>query len=481
MADTTRLFKCPTCGGPLEPPEGESAMKCPYCSNTVIVPESLRIPARSQYGAMAGGMDLNQLGEQMAEVARLARGGNKIEAIKLYRQLTGASLQQAKEAVEAIERGEAVNLSTADMGMSQSEFGAGPSMYTQEIAAETAKSTRNIARIIGCSVALVVLCVALATIIPVLASFGVLGGLAALLPGTSSVSPTLPAGLESVLPGILPAPEEANPVDAYATPVLTFGEQGSGPGLLDDPRAIAVARDGTIYVADYSDGRIQAFDAQGSFSRLINVGEDHYIQELAVSDDGRLFAVYGGEAWIYDAQSGTPLGQFEYSDDHYFDSLAIGADGKLVFVSNGEDILVFNPDGSLSLSIPEAISSVSGDSELDTQVAVDGLGNIYALGSFNNAVFKYSPQGQFLNRFGGDGEGPGKFQAVDAIAVDGYSRVFVSDIWGVQVFDSDGTYLDKFGSTADMGVVFGMTFDLQNFLYAATNKPEVVKFEVDRP
>jgi DNA-directed RNA polymerase subunit RPC12/RpoP len=57
MPDTTRLFKCPTCGGPLEPPEGESAMKCPYCANTVIVPESLRVPARPSYGAMAGGMD----------------------------------------------------------------------------------------------------------------------------------------------------------------------------------------------------------------------------------------------------------------------------------------------------------------------------------------------------------------------------------------------------------------------------------------
>src|SRR4029453_4578796 len=48
MADTTRLFKCPTCGGPLEPPEGQSAMKCPYCANTVIVPESLRIPAKQE-------------------------------------------------------------------------------------------------------------------------------------------------------------------------------------------------------------------------------------------------------------------------------------------------------------------------------------------------------------------------------------------------------------------------------------------------
>ena len=474
MPDTTRLFKCPTCGGPLEPPEGESAMKCPYCANTVIVPESLRVPARPAHGSMASGMDLHALGGQMAEVVRLVRDGNKIGAIKLYRELTGTSLQQAKEAVEAIERGESISLSSiGDDGQPQ---------YAQQMATETVKVTRNIGRTLGCIVAVVVVFIILGTIIPIAIGMVSLGaGLSAILPSTRSAPPALPAALETALPGALPVAVEPEAVNSYATPVLTFGEQGTGPGMLDDPRAIAVARDGTIYTADYSDGRIQAFDAQGNFSKLINVGEDHYIQGLAVSGDGKLYAIYGGEAWIYDPQTGAPLGQFEYADDHYFDSLAIAADGKFVFASNGEDILVFNPDGSLSLSIPDSISTVSGDSELDTQIAVDGLGNIYALGSFNNAVFKYSPQGQYLNRFGGDGDGPGKFQAVDAIAVDGHGRVFVSDIWGVQVFDPDGAYLDRFGSTAEMGVVFGMAFDPQNYLYSATNKPEVVKFEVDSP
>lgn len=35
-----------------------------------------------------------------ADVVALARGGNKIAAIKRYRDLTGASLQEARDAVE---------------------------------------------------------------------------------------------------------------------------------------------------------------------------------------------------------------------------------------------------------------------------------------------------------------------------------------------------------------------------------------------
>ncbi len=40
-----RAFKCPTCGAPLEPAPGQSTMKCPYCNDTVIIPESARTPS----------------------------------------------------------------------------------------------------------------------------------------------------------------------------------------------------------------------------------------------------------------------------------------------------------------------------------------------------------------------------------------------------------------------------------------------------
>jgi sugar lactone lactonase YvrE len=461
----------------LEPPEGEAAMKCPYCGNTVIVPESLRIPARRAYEPTSGFAELGQFGEQMAEVVRLARSGQKISAIKLYREITGVGLAEAKDAVEALERGEAVSFGTSTVAAPQVD-------YAEQMSAEAVKTTRTVGRAVTYSVIAIVACVGLTTLIGVLASLGAMGtGLAAFLPFISSVSPTAAVSpLETMFPGgSIALPGQTPAEDAFAAPVLTFGEQGSGPGFFDDPRAIAVDRSGNIYVANYSDGRIQRFDPQGNFTDLINVGEEKYVQGLAVSGDGKLYAVYRGGAHVFDAQTGEAQGEFEYAEDHYFDDVAVGADGKLVFVSNGEDILVFNQDGTLNLEIPDAISTVSGDSELDTKIALDGLGNMYALGSFNSAVFKFSPTGRFLNKFGGEGGGPGKFQAVDAIAVDGRGRVYVSDIWGVHVFDSEGTYLESFSGPAQVGVVFGMDFDLQDYLYAATNRPQVVKFEVADP
>jgi hypothetical protein len=46
-------------------------------------------------------------------VADLLRAGRKIEAIKKYRELTGVGLKEAKDAVEALERGEPPPLPTA--------------------------------------------------------------------------------------------------------------------------------------------------------------------------------------------------------------------------------------------------------------------------------------------------------------------------------------------------------------------------------
>jgi DNA-binding beta-propeller fold protein YncE len=449
-------------------------MKCPYCGNTVIVPETLRIPAAPQFGQVPAGIDSNAWREEMAEVVALTRDGKKIEAIKRFRELTGVGLKEAKDVVDAIDRGEFVRLG--------SSAEAGRASYQNGDAGEAVPATSGGGRKVMIGIGVLIACVVLGAAVPLLVGlFALGGGLAFLLPASRSVS-TSPAA-----DGILASTSEAVAAAAptlvgYAQVLMAFGQEGSGPGFFDDPRSIAVDGNGQIYVADYADGRIQRFDPQGNFSQLINVGQKNPIRGLAISGEGKLYALYGGEAWVFDTQGGQPLGKFEYSGDHYFDDLAISADGKLAFVSNGEDILVFNPDGSLAFSVPAAISTVSGDSELDGRIAMDGLGNIYLLGTFNNAVFKFSPDGRYLNKFGGEGDGPGKFLAPLAIAVDGQGRIYVSDSGtGIQVFDQDGAYLGSFSNLSENGVVFGMAFNPQNNLVAASNKPRVTAFDIREP
>ena len=50
--------------------------------------------------------------QQELQIRELTATGNKISAVKLYREITGVGLKEAKDAVDAIQRGESVDIPT---------------------------------------------------------------------------------------------------------------------------------------------------------------------------------------------------------------------------------------------------------------------------------------------------------------------------------------------------------------------------------
>lgn len=71
--------------------------------------------------------------------------------------------------------------------------------------------------------------------------------------------------------------------------IRNFGEEGQGEGELSFPNGIVIAKDGTIFVADSNNSRVQAFDAQGKF-RFSFKGESRFIlpRGLAIDSLNRL-------------------------------------------------------------------------------------------------------------------------------------------------------------------------------------------------
>jgi sugar lactone lactonase YvrE len=274
-----------------------------------------------------------------------------------------------------------------------------------------------------------------------------------------------------------PLRPDEQPADSFAKVVLKFGEEGIGPGMFKDARSIAVDGAGRIYVGEYTGGRIQVFDPSGKFITQWSIGDRKTIlRGLSADRKGIVYVVEGGKIHRYQGESGTAVGELTYDGGLGFDDATVGADGSVVaaWYRNRDDIVRFNANGEVTKTIRAAISGASGDSELNTRVAVDGLGNIYALGHFNGAVFKFTPEGKFLNQFGGAGEQPGQFRAPQAIAVDGKGRVFVSDIKGVQLFDGNGRYLRTFQSE---GGGAGMVFNDKNELFVV-GRTRVIKYSL---
>lgn len=459
----SQSFNCPNCGAPLDYQGSDPIIRCPYCSSSVIVPENLR--AKPSFSSKPGNFTLSGVGDmgnlinqarRIKEVKDLAESGEFDRAVEIYREITGSDEFSARQAVGRLSAGQPITLS----GLSAANVAVtSPGIHVQTL---DEKSSQQVGRWVGCLVTILVLGILAGVLVPV--GFAVAGMFASFSQ----------AGIE--LPGELPAVDV--PIfSGYADQELAFGGEGSGPGLFGDVRAIGVnPANGQIYAANYDDGRVQVFDAQGKFVTQWIIPEevsDPYFGDLAVGRDGTVFVPVFGKILKFDA-AGAPLGAIE-NPDYRFEDIDLAPDGSLVTIANGEDIVWLSPDGQVTQVVEDAVSTVSDDSELNAKIAVDGNGSVYVLGTFNSAVFIFDSSGKFSNRFGSDGDETGQFRAPQAIEVDGQGRIFVSDFKGVQVFGNDGRYIDVIKVQY---VAYNLAFDDQGKLYLTTNQKMVEKYSI---
>jgi streptogramin lyase len=299
------------------------------------------------------------------------------------------------------------------------------------------------------------------------------------LPPTASLPPNKPA---------LSTPQPPSRAPGFASVVMTFGSEGIGPGMFTGASSIAVDGAGHIYIGEYDKGRIQVFDATGHFITQWMADTKMPLRGMAADRKGTIYIAQSGIISRYDGETGKMLGQLDYPDGRGFDDVVATADGGLVTAwepyvngisasKGGDNIVRFDANGRTVRTIHNAVSSQTDGADLELHIAVDGLGNIFALSPFSNAVFHFTPEGKFVNRFGGAGNQPGQFTAPEAIAVDGKGRVYVSDIKGIQVFDANGTYLDLIEIDGGAG---GMVFNDQNELLVVSGS-KVSKLVVHKP
>ena len=294
-------------------------------------------------------------------------------------------------------------------------------------------------------------------------------------------TPTIASSRNEATPTrIVPLPTQPPPTNTpdpgYFTVLMSFGSEGTGPGQFEDARNIAVDNmSGKIYVGEYVGGRVQVFDEAGKFLTQFMVDTEYPLTGMDISRDGILYAIQGGEIFRYDAETGEQLGKFEFEEGWGFETLDVALDGNLItsFNSFSDDIVWFSPDGEVQQILESAISGQTGDSELTTRVAVDGIGQIYALGDFTESVFKFESDGRFVDRFGEEGDGPGQFTMPLSIEVDGQQRVFVGDFTVIEVFNSDGQYLETIPVQA-----YGLEINDQDEIFVASGT-RIVKLKLN--
>lgn len=466
----SQAFLCPNCHASLEYEGGTSpTIRCQYCNTTVIVPEQLRTPSGGRAGMGGEGMPLETA--KLAEIVRLIQQGKKIEAIKLMREISAMDLRSAKEAVERMERGEAMQFSSVTT-TARPAFEVTPHPLQAQPLLPQPTAVASGSRL-GCVIVFVTLLLLL----------GAGGAFFVLTSASSSITEVVVTAVSNVEPGI-PAPgATATPVatatPAFAAESFSFGgQEGVGPGYFNDTRSIGLDAQGNIYTGDYSDGRIQVFDSQGNYRTHWFINDtDAYMISMTADRQGRVYVIEKGVINRYDGMSGELQLTLPAPGGAGYRDMVVAPDGDLVaFAFAPPDMLVwFDADGNRVQTVSEILSGQTGDPESGARLAVDGLGNVYVLGeTFTKVVFKFDAQGKFITRIGSQGNEAGQLRSPRAIAVDNQGRIYVEDSDGIDVFAADGRFLD---TIPFRGVAFDMVFNDQNELFLMDrNGNRVVQF-----
>ena len=101
------------------------------------------------------------------------------------------------------------------------------------------------------------------------------------------------------------------------------------------------------------------------------------------------------------------------------------------------------------------------------------------LSTFEPQVFIYDAQGNYQDRFGSKGDGPGQMQFADRLAVDGQGRIYVADNDAIEVFDSNGTFVKSIPWDFEYGAMRDIALDALGNLYIVSSKAQVLKYAID--
>jgi sugar lactone lactonase YvrE/DNA-directed RNA polymerase subunit RPC12/RpoP len=431
-------LRCPTCSAPLDvPPEFATTTRCTYCGAAVLLTE--------RGGHTEAAAAQQRYSDAIQDVLRQLRAGSRIGAIAAYREHFGVGLGEAKYAVERLEAGQP---------------GAHPAPAGGPVTGDRAAAGRGQPR------------AALAAAVFVVAVSAGIGVLAMRMTVRETTTTTTVSA-----PG---APTPASPLrggdekKAFAEEVLRFGSEGNGAGRFEDARTVSVDGAGRLYVADYSDGRVQVFDSAGTFLTQWILDPDMPLSDVAADRQGTVYVVQGGRIRRVDGTTGRVLGQLPTPRRFGYDDVALALDGTLWVTAFGS-VLHMERDGTVLKEI--AMSEAVPGGAMPSRIAVSGDGHVYVTDRMSSEIYHLDPAGRFVDRFGPGRQEGRPSPSTQDLAFDGRGRLFVSVLGqGIRVYDTQGHELGAIGD----GVVFGMAFNDRDELYAAyRNDHQIVKYRLN--
>ena len=278
-------------------------------------------------------------------------------------------------------------------------------------------------------------------------------------------------------------------------PTVVFEGQAAAP--LRMPTDVAVAADGTVYIADGVNDRILAFDSSGKLIESITI-----VGGVALSNPVAVTVGADGQLWIVDNGSGRVLARrsdgslamtlspqpLATASSVDITDVAIDATGKSAWVVDNDHhrLLRIDLNTKTQTQIGRYGESI-GQFHYPFMLTLGVDGDAYVIESINARISLFSADGVPRRALSGYGITDGDLFRPTGVAMDSKGLLWVADATfnAIQVFHVDGRVLgslrDADGEILRFKHCMGIAFDKDDHLYVTElNAHRVRKIEITR-
>ncbi len=240
---------------------------------------------------------------------------------------------------------------------------------------------------------------------------------------------------------------------------------GAPDAALNQPMGLAVSDDGNrLYIANFGGGHLMVADFEHKTLKAF-APDEPMIRPFGVALDAseRVYLSDSGAqvVRVYE-KNGDPVMEIGRNQLERPTGIALDrAHGRLYVSdssrkkSDNHRVRVFDLAGKWlgDLGAQEGRPG-KGDADgqwyFPTYIALDGEGNVYVADTMNFRIQVFNPKGEFVRKFGENGDGPGTFARLKGIDFDGFGNIYVVDGGhsNVQIFNKDLAVLMFFGGYA---------------------------------